>query len=149
VNRGHSFEESERMIHLTAEKGIHTGAHFIMGLPGETREMMLHTAGIISRMPMETVKFHQLQIMKNTPMAEEYVKNPGEFHLFGLEDYVDFFVDFLERLSPRLIIERFAGEAPPRHLVNQVWKVRNYELINMLEKRLEERGTCQGKFYKE
>ena len=84
----------------TAGIGINTGAHFILGLPGESRDEMLAQAEIISSLPVKTVKFHQLQIIKGTLMEEEFRKNPGDFHLFSWDEYLDFFVRFLERLNP-------------------------------------------------
>ena len=94
VNRGHDFATAEKAIQLTAHYGIPCGAHFIFGLPGESKEMMLRAAVVISRLPLTTVKFHQLQIFKGTKMAEEYIQHPEHFHLFDLEEYIDFVIDF-------------------------------------------------------
>ena len=148
VNRGHDFATAERAIRLTAEYNIPCGAHFIFGLPGETKTMMLDAANIISRLPLTTVKFHQLQIFKGTKMAEEYLEYPGHFHLFDLEEYIDFVIDFAELLNPDIVIERFAGEVPPRYLVSEPWmKLRYDEVLAKIEKRMEERNTWQGRFY--
>ena len=149
VNRGHDFATARRAIERTAAHGIPCGAHFIFGLPGETKAMMLDAARIISTLPLTTVKFHQLQIFKGTKMAEEYVQDPSVFHLFNLEEYIDFVIDFAERLNPDIVIERFAGEVPPRYLVSEPWmKLRYDEVLNRIEKKMEERGTWQGKRYK-
>ena len=146
VNRGHDFATAERAIRLTADYGIPCGAHFIFGLPGETKAMMLDAADIISQLPLTTVKFHQLQIFKGTKMAEEYLAHPEDFHLFDLEEYIDFVIDFVERLNPDIVIERFAGEVPPRYLVSEPWmKLRYDEVLSRIEKRMEERDTWQGK----
>ena len=146
VNRGHDFATSEKAIRMTADHGIPCGAHFIFGLPGETKSMMLDAADIISRLPLTTVKFHQLQIFKGTKMAEEYLEHPEHFHLFDLEEYIDFVIDFSERLNPAIVIERFAGEVPPRYLVSEPWmKLRYDEVLSRIEKRMEERNTWQGK----
>lgn len=148
VNRGHDFATAEKAIRMTAEYGIPCGAHFIFGLPGETKSMMLDAANIISRLPLTTVKFHQLQIFKGTKMAEEYIEYPGHFHLFDLEEYIDFVIDFAELLNPDIVIERFAGEVPPRYLVSEPWmKLRYDEVLAKIEKRMEERNTWQGRFY--
>lgn len=147
VNRGHDFATAEQAIRLTARFGIPCGAHFIFGLPGETKAMMLNAANIISQLPLTTVKFHQLQIFKDTKMAEEYSQHPEAFHLFDLEEYIDFVIDFTEKLNPNIVIERFAGEVPPRFLVSEPWmKLRYDEVLNRIEKRMEERGTWQGRF---
>ena len=146
VNRGHDFATAERAIRLTADHGIPCGAHFIFGLPGESKTMMLDAADVISQLPLTTVKFHQLQIFKGTKMAEEYQTHPETFHLFDLEEYIGFVIDFAERLNPDIVIERFAGEVPPRYLVSEPWmKLRYDEVLGRIEKRMEERDTWQGK----
>ena len=146
VNRGHDFATARHAIDLVHNYGFHCGGHFIFGLPGETHEMMLHAAGIISELPLTTVKFHQLQIFKDTKMADEYLANPADFHLFTLEDYIEFVIDFIERLNPNIVIERFAGEVPPRYLVSKPWlNLRYDQVLSLIEKRLEERNTYQGK----
>jgi hypothetical protein len=146
VNRGHDFATAEKAIRMTADYGIPCGAHFIFGLPSETKAMMLDAADIISQLPLTTVKFHQLQIFKGTTMAEEYLEHPEHFHLFDLEEYIDFVIDFAERLNPDIVIERFAGEVPPRYLVSEPWmKLRYDEILSRIEKRMEERDTWQGK----
>ncbi len=146
INRGHDFAAAARAVADTASRGIRTGAHFILGLPGETKEQMLDMAGIINRLPLHSVKFHQLQIVKHTAMEKEFASRPEDFVRFSLEEYIDFFVDILERLRPDLYIERFAGEVPPRFVNSTPWGlIRNVELLRMLEKRLEERDTFQGR----
>ena len=148
VNRGHDFATAERVIRMTADYGIPCGAHFIFGLPGESKAMMLDAADIISRLPLTTVKFHQLQIFKGTTMAKEYLEHPEHFHLFDLEEYIDFVIDFAERLNPDIVIERFAGEVPPRYLISEPWlKLRYDEVLAKIEKRMEEKETWQGKCY--
>ncbi len=148
VNRGHDFATAKKAIEITHKYGFHCGGHFIFGLPGETREMMLHTADIISELPLTSVKFHQLQIFKDTKMADEYIANPSDFHLFTLDDYIEFVIDFIERLNPNIVIERFAGEVPPRYLVSKPWlNLRYDQVLSLIEKRLEERNTYQGKKY--
>lgn len=146
VNRGHGFAMARQAIELTAQQGIPCGAHFIFGLPGETKAMMLGAANVISQLPLTTVKFHQLQIFKGTKMAEEYQRHPDAFQLFDLEEYIDFVIDFVERLNPSFVIERFAGEVPPRYLVSEPWmKLRYDQVLNLIEKRMEERDTWQGR----
>jgi radical SAM protein (TIGR01212 family) len=150
INRGHTFEDSVRALERTDAFGINTGAHFIFGLPGETRGEMLNQVDIISGLPVKSVKFHQLQIMKGTIMEMEFRDNPGAFELFTWEEYLDFFIVFLERLNPEIVVERFTGEAPPRFLTNDGWgKKRNDQIVNLIEKRLEELDTWQGKLYED
>ena len=81
-------------------------------------------------------------------MADEYLAKPSDFHLFTLDDYIDFVIDFIERLNPGIVIERFAGEVPPRYLVSKPWlNLRYDQVLSLIEKRLEERNTYQGRLY--
>jgi uncharacterized protein len=148
INRGHTFQEAVTAIEMTAAAGIQTGAHFIFGLPGESRQQMLNSAAIISKLPLTSVKFHQLQIISGTTMEREYTMMPDEFVVFAFEEYMEFFIDFLEIFNPGIIVERFTGEAPPRMVIAPRWgKKRSDEIMNIFEKRLEERNTWQGKLY--
>lgn len=146
INRGHDFETACNAVRMTAGRGIDTGAHFILGLPGETRQMMLDSCALINSLPLRSVKFHQLQIVKGTRMEQEYAERPEDFERFSLEEYLDFFTDMLERLRPEIFIERFVGEVPPRFVNETPWGlIRNVELLRLLEMRLEERQTWQGR----
>lgn len=148
INRGHDFETSVKAIRKTAKKGMHVGAHLILGLPGESREEMLEEARILSELPLANLKLHQLQIMKNTPMAKEYINNPEDFYLFSIEEYAALTADFLERLSPNICIERMASEAPSWFVHVNDWKLRYDQMLIFIEKKLEERDAWQGKYYK-
>lgn len=146
INRGHDFETARRAITMTAERGLDVGAHFILGLPGESVQMMLDSCELINSLPLRSVKFHQLQIVKGTRMEREYAECPQDFVRFSLDEYLDFFVDMLERLRPDLFIERFVGEVPPRFVNETPWGlIRNVELLRLLEHRLESRDTWQGR----
>ncbi len=146
INRGHDFETARRAVEMTAERGIDVGVHFILGLPGETRQMMLDACRMINELPVRSIKFHQLQIVKGTRMEREYAERPEDFERFSLDEYLDFFVDMLERLRPTLSIERFVGEVPPRFVNETPWGlIRNVELLRLLDRRLEERATWQGR----
>jgi radical SAM protein (TIGR01212 family) len=148
INRGHDFAQAIKAIEMTSSRKIKTGAHFILGLPGESYDDMLKEAEIISALPLDTVKFHQLQIIKGTQMEKEYIANPEDFKLFSLEDYVEFFVKFLEKLNPEIVVERFTGEAPPEYLAHPVWgKKRTEQIVTIIENRLEELNTWQGRLY--
>lgn len=148
INRGHDFECARKAVEMTASRGIDTGAHFILGLPGETRDMLLDQCSLISALPLRSVKFHQLQIVKGTAMEKEYVADPTVFYRPGLDDYLDFIIDILERLRPDLYIERVAGEVPPRFVNDTPWGlVRNFEILRMLDGRMEERDAWQGRLY--
>jgi len=149
INRGHDYEKAREIIESTAARGIDQGAHFIFGLPGETKEEMMAMAGYINSLPVNSVKFHQLQIVKGTQMEREFREKPEEFVQFEMNEYIDFFIDFLELLRPDLYIERFAGEVPPRFVNYMPWgTIRYTELHSLLEKRLEERDTFQSRRFK-
>lgn len=149
INRHHDFATARWAIEQSAQRGIHTGAHMIIGLPGESRQMLLDQCDVLNALPLNTIKFHQLQIFKGTAMARDYERDSSLFHFYDLDEYIDLFVDMLERLRPDLVIERFAGEAPPRfQLLPSPWgAVRNERLVQLLEARLVERDTFQGRLF--
>lgn len=146
INRGHDFETARKAVEMTAARGLDVGAHFILGLPGETRQMMLDSCEIINSLPIRSAKFHQLQIVKGTKMEQEYTHEPEAFERFTLEEYLDFFVDMLEHLRPDLYIERFVGEVPPRFVNETPWGlIRNVEILRLLDQQLSQRNTWQGR----
>lgn len=148
LNRGHTHSLTDEMIRKTASYDIKTGAHLIFGLPGETRDEMLERATLVSKLPLNTVKFHQLQIVVDTVMAKEYRDNPAKFNLFTLEEYITFIVKFIERLNPEIVIERFTGEVPPRFLAAAAWgKLRSDQVAARIEEELEKQDTWQGKLW--
>ncbi len=145
VNRRHSWQQAADAIGMARDRGLFVGSHFILGLPGETGEMMLEGAYRINSLPVNSVKFHQLQIIRGTRMEKEFAEHPERFVTWTVDEYVDFFVDILERLRPDICIERFAGEVPPRFVNSTPWGLmRNVELLRLLDRRLEERDTRQG-----
>ncbi len=148
VNRGHDFATTVEAIQRTVERGLFTGGHLIFGLPGESKEEMLAEAHILSTLPLHSIKFHQLQVFKNTTMEMQYKEHPEIFRFFEFEEYCDFIVDFLEQLRPDIIVERFAGEVPPRFQAGPGWGlIRNEKIVSLIEKRLQERNTWQGKHF--
>lgn len=148
INRGHDFECTRNAFALAQAHRVQTGAHLILGLPGETRDEMLAQARILSDLGIKTLKLHQLQILKGTMMEREYREHPEDFIFFALDEYIDFVIDFLEILDPAIIIERFAGEVPPRFQAGPCFDhVRNDQILAAVEKRLEERETWQGRLY--
>ena len=148
INRGHNFDCARNAVEAAASRGLRTCAHFILGLPGETRGMMLDSCDAISLLPLHSVKFHQLQIVKGTAMEREYAEHPERFEQFSLDEYLDFMTDMLERLRPDLYIERVAGEVPPRFVGESRWgMVRNFQILHMLDERMEKRDARQGRLY--
>lgn len=148
INRGHTFEKSVWAIEETVRRGLNVGAHFILGLPGETEHDLISQIDIISKLPLTTIKFHQLQVVKDTTMALEFAQNPDAFKFFTVDEYLDLLVKIIERLNPRIVIERFTGEASPQTLIAPSWgKLRTDQLLVKLEKLLEENNTWQGKLW--
>ena len=147
VHRGHDFACVERAVRETAARGIPVCGHFILGLPGETRETLLEDVAHINALPLDTVKFHQLQILKGTPMAEEFAARPEDFVRWTLDGYIDLLSDILERLRPDIAVGRLAASVPPRYLAVPGWGVKAAEFSARLETRLRERDTWQGKLF--
>jgi radical SAM protein (TIGR01212 family) len=147
INRGHTHAESEDAIRRTAAKGVYAGAHLILGLPGESRDDMLGHAGAISRLPLTSVKLHQLQLIRNTRMAREYAERPEEFHFPGLDEYIDLAIDFTERLNPAIAIERFVSQSPAELLIAPSWGVKNHVVADRLRRRMARRNARHGRCY--
>ena len=147
INRGHTHAESEDAIRRTAGKGIYTGAHLILGLPGESREEILHHADILSTLPLTTLKLHQLQLIKNTRMAKEQTEHPEWFHLYTADEYIELVIDFIERLNPSIVVERFVSQSPKELLIAPDWGLKNYEFTAKVNKRIFERNARQGRLF--
>ncbi len=148
INRGHTFSQAVKAIDETSKRGIHTGAHFIFGLPGETVEDWMNAIHIINMLPINSIKFHQLQIIKGTLMEDEYKSKQSDFHHFTMDSYISFITDFTEKLNPEFVIERFAGEVPPRFLSVNNWGTQRYDVVlNKIEQLLETRDSWQGKHF--
>lgn len=146
INRGHTFEESVEALKKSAIRGLNTCAHLILGLPGECYSDWLEQARAVSELPINSLKLHQLQIHRHTVMEKQYLKNPENFHLFTAEEYTELVVDYLERLNPAIIVERFVSQAPAEYVVAPNWGLKNFEFTAKVERRLKERDTWQGKF---
>ena len=145
INRGHTFQQAVDAFELTQQYGIHMAGHFMYGLPVETIEMWLSAVDEINKLPMNGIKFHQLQIIRNTKMEVEFQNKSSDFQQFTIDTYVPFIVDITERLNPNFVIERFAGEVPPRFLKENTWGLTRYDVVlQRIEKELERRGSYQG-----
>ncbi len=147
VRRGHDFACSERAVRETAARGIPVCGHFILGLPGETRETLLEDVARINALPLDSVKFHQLQLLKGTPLAAEFAESPEEFVRWTLNEYIDLLCDILERLRPDIAVGRLAASVPPRFLAAPGWGVKASAFSALLLRRLADRDTWQGKLF--
>lgn len=147
INRGHTFEVAKAAIEKTSARGIRVGAHVILGLPSETREGLIKQAGVLSALPLTTLKLHQLQLIKGTRMAAEYQEVPEEFHLYSADEYIDLVIDYVEHLRPDIVLERFVSQSPKELLIAPDWGLKNHEFTDKVKKRMRERNAWQGKKY--
>jgi radical SAM protein (TIGR01212 family) len=143
INRGHDYDTFLKAVEETHARGLHTGVHTIVGIPTETREETLEMADELSGTPVEFIKIHQLQVIKDTPLAETFKHEP--FHVFEYEEYLDFVVDFIERLRPDLVLQRLFATAPDEILIAPQWGRTRHEILRDIERRFVERNTWQGR----
>ncbi len=147
INRGHTYEDTVSAVQRTVDAGILTGGHVILGLPGETCDDLVKQAGVLSQLPLSTLKLHQLQLIKGTRMAHEFAQSPEDFHLFQIDEYIDLVIDYIQHLRPDLVLERFVSQSPKELLIAPDWGVKNYEFNHRLQKRMRELSAYQGKKY--
>ena len=142
INRGHNFEQSCLAIEKTHQRGILTGAHIILGLPGEDVQESLRQAPIISSLPIDILKIHQMQIIRGTRLAEEYEKSP--FHIYSIEEYINLIANYIQRLRKDLILERFVSQSPEDLLIAPHWGLKNHEFTDLLNNHLRQHAIHQG-----
>lgn len=146
VNRCHTFEETKAAYELSMNRGLHLGAHMIIGLPGESKEDILNHSNELNKLPIQSLKLHQLQIVKHTMMAVQLKEKPEMFNLFTVDEYIDLITDFVALLRPDIIIERFISQSPHHLLVAPQWNgLKNFEMVDKIDKRLIEKNLWQGK----
>lgn len=142
INRGHDFECSRRAIEETAEHGIRTGGHIIVGLPGEDAEESLRQADIISALPLTMLKIHQMQVVKGTALERMFAEKP--FHVYTVEEYVRLIAEYVQRLRWSLVLERFVSQSPKEMLIAPQWGLKNHEFADLLDKHMRAIGARQG-----
>ncbi len=145
INRGHDFATAVEAVRRTHERGILTGGHLILGLPGEERDELLRQASLIASLPLDMLKLHQLQLIKGTRMAREYEEHPEWFHLYEADEYIELAIDYIERIPQHVVIERFISQSPRTLLIAPDWGMKNHEFVDRLRRRMAERNTWQGK----
>ena len=148
INRGHDFKTTVNAFSESKKRGIRTGGHMIIGLPEESREMILKEAEILSELDIDQLKFHQLQIVKGTQMAKDFAVNPELYNEYELVEYLELMGEFVEILNPEIVIERIAGETVPEFNMQESWGIRYDVVLREFEKILEQKDSWQGKFYK-
>ncbi len=147
VNRGHTFGEAAATIRATAEMGVDCGAHLIIGLPGESRADFRHHVAELSALPITSIKLHQLQILKNTTMGRDYLRDPESFSLMSAEEYLEVAIELLRHMRPNLYVDRFVSQSPPELILAPRWAVKNYIFTNNLVNTMVSRGCRQGDVY--
>ena len=145
INRGHDFATAIDAIQRTHERGILVGGHLILGLPGEDHDELMRQAEAIATLPLDMVKLHQLQLIRGTRMAREYEERPEDFHLYTVDEYIDLAIDYIERLPGTMVIERFISQSPRSLLIAPDWGMKNYQFVDRLRRRMQERDTWQGR----
>lgn len=142
INRGHDFECVKRIVSKTAEKGITTGGHIILGLPGEDSEEIIRQAPLISALPINILKLHQLQVIHGTKLEQMYKEHP--FHLFSPNEYIELIGRYIKLLRKDIVIERFTSQSPKDMLIGPQWGMKNHEFTDKLIKHLRENNIYQG-----
>ncbi len=142
INRGHGFKCCEETIRKTHEKGIITGGHIILGLPGEDCNESLRQAPIISSLPLNILKIHQMQVIKGTKLARMYAEHP--FHLYSVEEYIELIARYIQFLRKDLVLERFVSQSPSDLLIAPKWGLKNFEFTHLLTNYLRKNGIYQG-----
>lgn len=142
INRGHDFACVQRAVASTVGRGILCGGHIILGLPGENDSEIIRQAHLISSLPLDILKIHQMQIVRGTKLADMYAENP--FRVFSVEAYIELLAEYIQHLRPSLVLERFVSQSPSDMLIAPKWGLKNYEFTNLLDNYLRKKGICQG-----
>lgn len=142
LNRGHDFQSFIVAMEGIRARGIRTCVHVILGIPGETREEMSATAGVLNRLGINGVKIHLLHVLQGTKLAEMYLR--GEVRLPDRDEYVGLVCDFLERLDPGIIVQRLTGDGRRDQLLAPLWSLAKFEVLNAIDGELERRSVRQG-----
>lgn len=147
INRGHTFSKSQWAINQSAARGINSGAHMILGLPGEGVDDCLQHANKLNELPLDMIKLHQLQIVKGTTLAKQWQSGEEGIQLFNVDEYIELCIQFLENLKPSIAIERFVSQSPKGMLLAPDWGLKNFEFVAKLQKKMEQEKRFQGSKY--
>ena len=138
INRGHSWRDVEDAVKRLHEAGLSTGLHLIAGLPGETPEMMLETVRKGVALPIDSIKLHHLQILKNTRLAQLWESGKLSVEQFTVEKYIDLCIKIINLVPRKIAIERFLASSPPDKVISPHWGLKNHEFTNILKNRLKQ-----------
>lgn len=147
INRHHTFECGRDAVVKSHERGIMTGAHFILGLPGEKKDEWEKQVHKVSKMPIDVLKLHQLQVVRNTPLAQQYIEQP--FALYSLDEYISTIANYLEHLRPSIVVDRFVSQSPKGMVLAPQWGIKNHEFVDKLKRFMFRNNMFQGKKWEE
>ena len=145
MNTHTTVEQYDAAIAELNLRGIPVITHLILGLPDESREMMLDSVRHVAKTGTFGIKLQLLHILEHTPLARQYKENA--FPLFSLEEYCDFIVDCLELLPSDMVIHRMTGDGPRKLLIEPLWSTDKKRVLNTIHRKLRQRDTWQGKYY--
>jgi len=145
INRGHDTACFDRAVVSAENHGLNVCAHVILGLPGESRAMMLETARHLASLPVKGIKIHALYIVKGTPLSAMHER--GDYRCLEREEYAELAVDFLERIPPHIVVQRLTGDPGHSELHAPEWVKQKRNNLKLIQERLKERDTWQGKKY--
>lgn len=145
--RGHDFACTQDAVRRAAQRGLFITGHLLLGLPLETQDSLIGGAKALARLPLDALKFHQLQIIRGTRLANQYRADPSSVPLLDPAGYLDAVIDVLERIPPQMKIQRLGSEVPPEQRVSPDWGIRLSRFPAMLDARLQERETWQGRLF--
>jgi len=147
MNRCHTWLETVNAIKRAVSKGLTTGGHLILGLPGESKSEMISAADIISDLPLDYLKLHQFQVSKHSRIGKKYLTDPDPYPHLEIDEYIDLVISFLERLNPAVQMDRLSGEQPPDFSLGPQWSIRSDQLLQLIEQKMESLDTWQGRYY--
>lgn len=145
INRGHDYQTFLEAVNKLKERNIDIIVHIILNLPGESKEEMIETAKAVANMPVQGIKIHMLHLLKDTPMIKLYEE--GQLYFMKKQEYVELIVDILEILPSEMVIHRLTGDGPPKLLIEPLWTLKKWEVLNAIDQELKDRDSWQGKFY--
>lgn len=145
LGRGHDYACFLDAYQRAKERGLRVCVHLIIGLPGESRDDILHTAREMARLGVDGIKLHLLHVLQGTPLGDSFLA--GEIKTLGMDEYVQLVVDVLECLPPHTLIQRLTGDGPRELLLAPLWSLNKWEVLNAIGAELERRGTRQGSHY--
>ena len=141
INRHHTWADVENAVTRAASEGLHCGLHLIAGLPGENREQIIDNVKMACRLPIETLKLHQLQILFDTRLHRQWKNGEADVKPFQLEEYLSLCTEIISLVPENIVIERFLAQSPPQMVAAPKWGVKNYQFTHLLQNKLKEASS--------